>query len=101
VAGTRRLLGDQAQVGGSVAVPASITVPTTTEDTMNTQPRLKAEVALDHCRICRSDRQQPGMSIGPMTILPAGDRVHVCGKCLLDMLKVLLKGPASTRSGRA
>jgi hypothetical protein len=68
---------------------------------MNAQPRLKAEIALDHCRICRSDRQQPGMSIGPMTLLPTGDRVHVCGKCLLDMLKVLLKGPASTRTGRA
>ena len=70
---------------------------------MNAQPRLKAEVALDHCRICRSDRQQPGMSIGPVTILPTGNTVHVCGKCLLDMLKVLLKGPASpsTRSGRA
>jgi hypothetical protein len=100
LARARRLLGNQAQVG-CAAVPDWTTAPTTTEETMNAQPRLKAEVALDHCRICRSDRQQPGMSIGPVTILPTGNTVHVCGKCLLDMLKVLLKGPASTRTGRA
>jgi hypothetical protein len=101
VAGTRRLLDGAAETSGRAATYGPTMAPTTTEDTMNAQPRLKAEVALDHCRICRSDRQQPGMSIGPMTLLPTGNTVHVCWKCLLDMLKVLLKGPASTRSGRA
>ena len=65
------------------------------------KPRMRAERAMDRCRICHSDRQQPGMTIGPLTLVPTGDGVHVCGKCLLDMLKALLKGPASTRSGRA
>lgn len=65
------------------------------------KPRLKAEVAMDYCRICRSDRQQPGMSIGPVTLVPTGEGVHVCGKCLLDMLKTLLKDPVLSRSGRA
>jgi hypothetical protein len=62
---------------------------------------MKAEVAMDYCRICRSDRQQPGMSIGPVTLVPTDETVHMCSKCLFDMLKVLLKGPASTRTGRA
>ncbi len=65
------------------------------------KPRMKAEVAMDYCRICRSDRQQPGMRIGPVTLLPTGNTVHVCGKCLLDMLKVLLKDPVLSRSRSA
>jgi hypothetical protein len=65
------------------------------------KPRMKAEPAIDYCRICRSDRQQPGMSIGPLALAPTGEEVHVCSKCLFDMLRVLLKGPASTRAGRA
>lgn len=65
------------------------------------KPRMRAERTMDYCRICRSDRQQHGMTIGPVALVPTGDGVHVCGKCLLDMLKVLLKEPAPTRTGRA
>ena len=101
MAGTPRLLGGAPEAGSDATTYGPTTAPTTAEDTMSAQPRLKAEVALDYCRICRSDRQQPGMSIRPMTLLPTGETVHVCGKCLLDMLKALLKGPASTRTGRA
>jgi hypothetical protein len=41
------------------------------------------------------------MTLGQATLVPTGEGVHVCGKCLLDMLKTLLKDPASSRSGRA
>jgi hypothetical protein len=70
---------------------------------MIARPWLKTEVAIAHCRICRCDREQPGMTISPVSVLPTSETVHVCGKCLLDMLKVLLKGPAShsKRSGSA
>lgn len=64
------------------------------------KPRIRAARTIDYCRICRSDRQQPGMTLGPVTLAPAGEGVHVCGKCLLDMLKTLLKDPASSTSGR-
>jgi hypothetical protein len=65
------------------------------------KPRMRAEKRMDYCRICRSDRQQPGMSIGPLSLVPTGETVNVCSKCIFDMLKVLLKGPASSRTGRA
>jgi hypothetical protein len=56
--------------------------------------RVNVEVRLDLCRVCGVDRKVPGITMGPVTMGWVGDTVHVCGKCLLDMIRKILKGTA-------
>jgi hypothetical protein len=53
--------------------------------------RIRAEMKLEICRVCGADRKVPGMTLGPVVMGCDGDTVHVCGKCLLDMIRKILK----------
>jgi hypothetical protein len=53
--------------------------------------RIRAEMKLEICRVCGGDRKVPGMTLGPVVMGCDGDTVHVCGKCLIDMVRKILK----------
>jgi hypothetical protein len=59
--------------------------------------RITSEVKFEICQVCGADRKVPGMTLGPVLMGGDGDTVHVCGKCLLDMIRKILKATDPTR----
>jgi hypothetical protein len=64
---------------------------------LTARSRIKAEMKMEICRVCGGDRKVPGMTLGPVVMGCDGDTVHVCGKCLLDMIRKILKATDPTR----